>query len=81
MRKGVFVDAATPFRGLDFKEADAEIVRDLRTRGLLYRKQNYKHNYPHDWRTDKPLMYFARPTWFIRTTELKDQIVDPQPGS
>jgi isoleucyl-tRNA synthetase len=74
--EGRFVDAVTPFRGLDFKEADPQIVQDLRGRGLLYRKQNYKHNYPHDWRTGKPLMYFARPTWFIRTTELKQQIID-----
>ncbi len=74
--EGRFVDAATPFRGLNFKEADDQIVRDLKTRGLLYRKQAYKHNYPHDWRTDKPLMYFARPTWFIRTTDLKQQIID-----
>jgi isoleucyl-tRNA synthetase len=74
--EGRFVDAATPFRGLNFKDADEQIVRDLKTRGLLYRKQAYKHNYPHDWRTDKPLMYFARPTWFIRTTALKQQIID-----
>lgn len=72
---GRFVDAATPFRGMWFKDADKEIIRDLRHRGLLYRRMDYVHTYPHDWRTDQPLMYFARPTWFIRTTARKEQIV------
>jgi isoleucyl-tRNA synthetase len=74
--EGRFVDAATPFRGMNFRDANDHINQDLKARGLLYRRQKYTHNYPHDWRTDKPLMYFARPTWFIRTTDLKQQIID-----
>ncbi len=73
---GRFVSAATPFRGKWFVDANPEIVRDLRDRGLLYRRLDYTHNYPHDWRTGEPLMYFARPTWFIRATEYKKQMVD-----
>ena len=73
---GRFVSQATPFVGVWFKDADEEIIRDLRERGLLYRKQAYTHNYPHDWRTGTPLMYFARKTWFIRTTEYKQKLID-----
>jgi len=73
---GRFVSQATPFVGMWFKDADEDIIRDLRERGLLYRKQAFTHNYPHDWRTGTPLMYFARKTWFIRTTEYKQKLID-----
>ncbi|MEM6282734.1 MAG: isoleucine--tRNA ligase, partial [Chloroflexota bacterium] len=73
---GKFVNEATPFRGKWFVDANKDIVRDLRDRGLLYRRLDYRHNYPHDWRTGKPLMYFARPTWFIRATDYRDKMVE-----
>jgi isoleucyl-tRNA synthetase len=73
---GRFVKDVTPFKGQWFVDANPEIVRDLKHRGLLYRRFNYTHSYPHDWRTGKPLMYFARPTWFLRATEYKKQMVD-----
>ncbi len=73
---GKFVSAVTQFRGQDFREANKDIVRDLKARGLLLRRENYEHNYPHDWRTGTPLMYFARETWFIRATEYRQQMVD-----
>jgi len=59
-------------RGLHFKEADPPIIKDLTDRGLLFRQQVYTHAYPHCWRCKSPLMYFARSSWFIRTTEILD---------
>lgn len=73
---GRFVEQATEFRGLWFKDADKEIIRDLRNRGLMYRVEQYEHSYPHNWRDDTPLMYYARETWFIRTTAYQQQLID-----
>lgn len=71
---GNFIDAVTKFRGMWFKDADPEITRDLRDRGLMYKVERYEHTYPHCWRDDTPLMYFARETWFIRATEYRDKM-------
>jgi isoleucyl-tRNA synthetase len=73
--RGRFIDAVTTFRGMWFKDADPHIVRDLEDRGLMYRSQQIVHSYPHNWRDDTPLMYLARETWFIRTTEYRDRMV------
>lgn len=72
---GHFIDAVTKFRGMWFKDADPEITRDLRDRGLLYKAGRYEHSYPFCWRSGTPLMYFARDTWFIRTTAHRDKLV------
>jgi isoleucyl-tRNA synthetase len=72
---GRFIDAVTPFRGMWFKDADKHIIRDLKARGLMYRSETYRHSYPHNWRDGTPLMYYARPTWFIRATEYRDKLV------
>jgi len=73
---GRFVNEVTPFRGMWFKDADKEIIKDLVDRGLMYRHEEFKHTYPHNWRDDSPLMYFARETWFINTLEYKQQMID-----
>lgn len=73
---GRFVDAVTNFRGIWFKDADKEIIKDLVDRGLMYRHEQYEHYYPHNWRDDTPLMYFARETWFINTLEYKQKMID-----
>ncbi len=73
--EGHFIDAVTKFRGVWFKDADPEITRDLRERGLLYKAEKYTHNYPFCWRDDTPLMYFARDSWFIRTTDYQDTMI------
>jgi isoleucyl-tRNA synthetase len=72
---GNFIDAVTKFRGVWFKEADPEITRDLRERGLLYKSGRYTHDYPFCWRCHTPLMYFARESWFIRATAYRDKLV------
>lgn len=73
---GRFVDAVSNFRGLWFKDADREIIKDLDERGLMYRHEQYEHAYPHNWRDETPLMYFARETWFINTLEYKQKMID-----
>lgn len=73
---GHFV-AGTPLVAGDwFKDANKKINRDLRERALLYKQENYLHNYPHDWRKGTPLMSYPVESWFIRTTEIKDRLVN-----
>ncbi len=73
---GQFIDAVTNFRGMWFKDADPEIIRDLKQRGLMYRVEKYEHNYPHCWRDDTPLMYYARDSWFIKTTAYRQKMIE-----
>jgi len=73
---GEFIDAVTEFRGMWVKDADPEITRDLRKRGLLYKSTIYEHTYPFCWRCSTPLLYFARDTWFIRTTAYREKMME-----
>jgi isoleucyl-tRNA synthetase len=75
-RDGVFTDKAVLVAGTWFKDADKLVARNLRERGLLYRHETYLHNYPHDWRKGTPLMSYPVESWFIRTTALKDRLVE-----
>ncbi len=61
--------------GAFFKDADEALVRDLRERGLLFRHIPYTHSYPHCWRCHTPLMYYALPSWYVRTTARKDELL------
>jgi isoleucyl-tRNA synthetase len=61
--------------GQFFKAADPAIVADLRERGLLLRSEDYTHSYPHCWRCDTALIYYALPSWYIRTTAIKDALL------
>ncbi|HEY7046135.1 MAG TPA: isoleucine--tRNA ligase [Jatrophihabitantaceae bacterium] len=61
--------------GMFFKDADDVIIADLKSRGLLFRHVPYEHSYPHCWRCHTPLMYYALPSWYIRTTEIKDALL------
>ena len=58
-----------------FKKADATLVADLEQRGLLFRHVPYEHSYPHCWRCHTPLLYYAQPSWYIRTTAIKDRML------
>ena len=69
-------DAPVPLvGGMFFKDADEPLVRDLTERGLLFHSEPYQHSYPHCWRCHTPLLYYALPSWFIRTTQIKDQLL------
>lgn len=61
--------------GVFFKAADPRLVEILKERGLLFRHLPYEHAYPHCWRCHTALIYYAQPSWYIRTTEIKDQLV------
>ena len=65
-----------PFAGKFVKDADPEIAADLEGRGLLYHQGVYRHTYPFCWRCDNPLLYYAKTSWYIRTTAVKDRLVD-----
>ncbi len=65
----------TPFGGLFVKKADPEVLKDLDGRGLLYDAPKFEHSYPHCWRCDTPLIYYARESWFIKMTAVRDDLV------
>ena len=67
--------AGTPFEGVFCKDADKFILKDLKARGLLFKELMYKHSYPFCWRCDTPLLYYARSTWFIKMTAVKQQLI------
>ena len=75
MQNGVFEENTPLVGGLWFKDADKPIVKDLKKRGLLYKRLDYKHNYPHDWRKGTPLMSYPVDSWFVSTTSIKDEMV------
>lgn len=57
------------------KKADPKILKDLEEKGLLFSAPNFEHSYPHCWRCDTPLLYYARETWFIRMTAVRDKLI------
>ena len=73
---GTFIDEAGPFAGMFVKDADPKIIEDLNKRGLLYKKEMTTHAYPFCWRCHSPLLYYAYPTWFIKTTERQQEIIE-----
>ena len=76
-----FVDAKgcmtadTDWPGVFVKKADPKILKDLEEKGLLFSAPNFEHSYPHCWRCDTPLLYYARETWFIRMTAVRDKFI------
>ncbi|HEY2893446.1 MAG TPA: isoleucine--tRNA ligase, partial [Pirellulales bacterium] len=74
---GKFTSEAPTFQGRWVKEADKDISRDLRRRGLLFHQEQYLHEYPFCWRADEdPLIQYPRKSWFIRTTAFKEQMLE-----
>ncbi len=65
----------TPFAGLFVKKADPEVLKDLDASGKLFAAPKFEHDYPHCWRCDTPLIYYARESWFIKMTEVRDDLV------
>ena len=65
-----------PFAGKFVKDADKEILADLKERGLLHHRGVYKHTYPFCWRCGTPLLYYAKESWYIRTTAMKDRLIE-----
>jgi isoleucyl-tRNA synthetase len=72
---GHFAEDVALVGGVFFKTADTALVADLAARGLLFRHLPYEHPYPHCWRCHTPLVYYAQPSWYIRTTAIKDALL------
>ncbi|MGH7341751.1 MAG: isoleucine--tRNA ligase, partial [Candidatus Rokuibacteriota bacterium] len=68
-----------PWAGRWFKDADPAIIKDLRARGRMLHTDRYRHNYPFCWRCDRPLISFARASWFVKTTACRDRLVELNP--
>lgn len=66
---------ATPWEGQFVMDADLDIIKWLAVEGKLFKKEKVDHNYPHCWRCKTPLLYYARPSWYIEMTKLKDQLI------
>ena len=72
---GHFEESVRLVGGEFFKHADKKLVRDLEERGLLFRHVAYEHSYPHCWRCHTALLYYAQPSWYVRTTQVKDALL------
>ncbi len=72
---GHFADDLPLVGGQFFKHADVDLVKDLDERGLLFRHLAYEHSYPHCWRCHTALLYYAQPSWYVRTTAVKDELL------
>ncbi len=73
--QGLFIDCVEPWKGMFVKDADKEIIIHLAKAGKLLSKAKYEHSYPHCWRCDTPLIYYARESWFIEMTKVRDNLV------
>jgi len=73
---GHFVDAAGPVAGMFFKDADKPLIRELKERGLMFRSERIKHNYPFGWRTGDPIIYYAKNAWYIRTSQFRERMTE-----
>jgi isoleucyl-tRNA synthetase len=73
--EGNFTDLMPEYKGLNIKEADKVIIKDLKTRGSLFRHDTIVHNYPFCWRSDTPLIYKAISTWFVKIDPFKPQLL------
>lgn len=74
--KGEFRPEATDFAGMFCKDADEPIMKALAAKGLLFKVLKFEHSYPFCWRCDTPLIYYARESWFIKMTAVKDQMIE-----
>ena len=72
---GTFDERITDFAGRNVKEADPDIIEALRREGRLLRAETYEHAYPHCWRCGTPLLYYAKSSWYIRTTDVRDRML------
>ncbi|HET7017020.1 MAG TPA: isoleucine--tRNA ligase [Streptosporangiaceae bacterium] len=72
---GTFDPSLELVGGVFFKDADQILIDDLKRRHLLFRQEAYEHSYPHCWRCDTPLLYTAQPSWYVRTTSVREALL------
>uniref|UniRef100_A0A7C3MKW9 Isoleucine--tRNA ligase n=1 Tax=Dictyoglomus thermophilum TaxID=14 RepID=A0A7C3MKW9_DICTH len=74
-QNGKFIKEVEPWAGMFIKKADPLIIENLKNRGLLFKEEKYLHSYPFCWRCDTPLIYYARASWYIKTTAVKEDLL------
>jgi isoleucyl-tRNA synthetase len=72
---GTYDERIGSYAGRNVKAADPDLIEDLRARGRLLRAEAYEHSYPHCWRCGTPLLYYAKPSWYIATSQIKDELL------
>jgi isoleucyl-tRNA synthetase len=72
---GTYDKRISQWAGVNVKAADEGILEDLRSRGKLLKSEPYEHSYPHCWRCNTPLLYYAKPSWYIATSQIKDRLL------
>jgi isoleucyl-tRNA synthetase len=72
---GTYDERIGPYAGRWVKDADPDLIEDLKARGRLLRAEEYEHTYPHCWRCGTPLLYYAKPSWYIGTSQVKDRLL------
>src|SRR5829696_6959526 len=72
---GTYDDRIGPYAGRAVREANADLVEDLRVRGRLLRAEDHEHAYPHCWHCGTALLYYAKPSWYIRTSQIRDKLL------
>jgi isoleucyl-tRNA synthetase len=73
---GTYDERIGPYEGRKVKDADLDLIEDLRAAGTLLRAEDYAHSYPHCWRCETPLLYYAKPSWYIATSQIKDELLE-----
>lgn len=73
--EGKFIKEVTPWAGMFVKDADIPIIKDLKEKNILFKSQSYEHDYPFCWRCSTPLLYYAKKTWFVRMSQLRDKLI------
>jgi len=74
-RNGCFTEEVPDYEGVFFKDADKDIIIDLKKQGKLFKKETITHSYPFSWRYNVPVLYYARESWYIRTTEVAKRMI------
>ena len=74
--QGMMTEEAGPFKGLFYEVANEKVVESLESLGVLLKKEKFMHSYPHDWRTQKPVIFRATPQWFASIDQLKNELLD-----
>lgn len=77
---GNFTDLVPPYAGMNVFDANKHIIKDLKEQGSVVRHETYDHNYPHCWRTDKPLIYKAMRSWYVKVSAFRDRMVELNQG-
>ena len=72
---GTYDERIAGYEGRFVKDADRDLIEDLRGRGRLLRAEEYEHSYPHCWRCGTPLLYYAKPSWYIATSRIRDRLL------